>query len=349
MKQTYLSICFLFLMISYSYAQPQQPQFMVQNGTTSLYASTLQDAYNQAQPGGTIYVPAGNYTDMYLYKKVNIVGAGYNPDSSSATGITHINNLYFYADSSTVTGVSSNSFYFGASGISAKRCKLSFCSFAYWSTPSNISVEECVIGSNVFEFSSRVNGLNNSGFQNIEFKKCIFIGNNYYGIINNVNFVQFTNNIFMSASNPSYYVYTLSSVNNSIFNNNVFIIPPQYYYQFANYSSNNLFNNNLFTGASFALPGSSNNDIFGQDESTLFVNVPPQSNWSSAYNYNLSASSPGNNAGTDATDIGIYGTATPFKDGGIPFNPHFQVISVPSSVGAGSPLNITIQVQGQQN
>ena len=49
------------------------------------------------------------------------------------------------------------------------------------------------------------------------------------------------------------------------------------------------------------------------------------------------------------TDIGIYGTAEPFKDGGVPNNPHIQINSIGSSTNAEGDLPINIKVAAQDN
>ena len=89
-----------------------------------------------------------------------------------------------------------------------------------------------------------------------------------------------------------------------------------------------------------------NNQI---DVDPLFVNVS-STTFDYAYDYHLQATSPGKNAGTDGTDIGIYGGAYPFPSGGeVPWQtsikPYMPQILEMNVLNAVIPLNDTLQVQ----
>jgi len=65
--------------------------------------------------------------------------------------------------------------------------------------------------------------------------------------------------------------------------------------------------------------------------------------------YHLKADSPGKNAGKDGTDIGIYGGSYPWKEGSLPFNPHYQKIQVAPKTDNQGNLNVNIMVKAQDH
>ena len=112
------------------------------------------------------------------------------------------------------------------------------------------------------------------------------------------------------------------------------------------YSSNCTVENNIFK--SFSNSANSNcifrNNVNGgvngtdgqgnQGSGNYFDNLPLDSvfvNYNSSFglnyssNFQLRSNSPYLVAGTDGTDIGIYGGPFPWKEGSIPFNPHLSV------------------------
>jgi hypothetical protein len=77
-----------------------------------------------------------------------------------------------------------------------------------------------------------------------------------------------------------------------------------------------------------------------------FVDVPEQRTvFSYAYDFHLRADSPGKNAGTDGTDIGIYGGPFPWPDGG---SAPWQTSPVPAvpQITSLDTLNVVVPVNG---
>ncbi|MDL2314938.1 hypothetical protein LJC16_01625 [Bacteroidales bacterium OttesenSCG-928-C19] len=64
--------------------------------------------------------------------------------------------------------------------------------------------------------------------------------------------------------------------------------------------------------------------------------------------YRLKETCPGKNAGTDGTDIGIYGTEYPFKDSRIPSIPCFLNKSIASETEADGKLKVNITIEAQE-
>jgi len=90
------------------------------------------------------------------------------------------------------------------------------------------------------------------------------------------------------------------------------------------------------------------NSILGQTLANTFVNAPGTS-FVYGSNYHLLGTSPGKNYGTDGTDVGIYGTTTPYKDGAVPFNPHIMSKTISSELTPAGVLNVNVTVSAQDN
>jgi hypothetical protein len=158
--------------------------------------------------------------------------------------------------------------------------------------------------------------------------------------------VSFSNNIFFNLIGGEGGIVT----SNCLFENNIFLRntttgPTMFGY-------NNIFTNNLFVLSSDYATTSNpvfTGNIFEEPLANIFTNYTSGSAWSKTQNFRLKAGCNGIGLGTDGTDVGIYGSTAPFKDGGLPFNPHFKSVSIPNSTSADGKLNINITVQAQQN
>ena len=122
--------------------------------------------------------------------------------------------------------------------------------------------------------------------------------------------VLFTNNLFLSfVSNGN--VFT--NVSHAIFLNNIF-----YQGRSPLGCSSSTFNNNItFQTPNDTLPYGDNigaNNQIGVDPQFANVQGGP---FDLAYDYRLQPGSPAINAGSDGTDIGIYGGPAPFPAGGV--------------------------------
>lgn len=110
----------------------------------------------------------------------------------------------------------------------------------------------------------------------------------------------------------------------------------------------NAFYNNLFCpNISFPFggnPGTGN--IVNQPIDSIYV-----SHTFGSFNYNnnyqLRSNCLGNNAGSDGTDIGLFGTAYPYKPGAVPINPHIQTKIIAPNTDSQGNLNINIRVGAQ--
>jgi hypothetical protein len=111
-------------------------------------------------------------------------------------------------------------------------------------------------------------------------------------------------------------------------------------------STNNQVQNNLFTNT----PDLSGNTLTGNYFNVLQANVfMNYGNDGFKYSYNFHLKNPASYLGTDATQVGVYGSATPFKEGSVPVNPHIQTKSIAEQTNAEGKIPVQIKVAAQNN
>jgi hypothetical protein len=155
----------------------------------------------------------------------------------------------------------------------------------------------------------------------------------------------FKNNIQM------YYVCgggPLAYINNSSFQNNVMLFgwgPCGGNYFMSNCNTND-FQKNAFN-FSPGFPDGTNTgsgNWNGINPATFFLT---QSGYSFSYSHNYHLQAPATYIGTDATQIGLYGSGFPYKDGAVPINPHIQTKTVAPATTCSGELNINFKAAAQ--
>jgi hypothetical protein len=316
-----------------------QKLIAVQSGSQLTTYNTLTEAINAAPAGSDIYLPGGIFdAGLTIDKPLNIVGVGYNTSSTSATGISFINGSLLFtdnADGSSVTGIKFNA---GGNitannvdGFSIKRC---------WIPDGYIDLPAC---NNALISESCTFRISGNTATNILVDRCV-IGNLSNAVVFNI----FQNSLLCKNSVVFSNYWTLSDCSNNTFENSIFISTCGSPLIYGN-SSANQFTNCLFScdeGLLTSYNQLSTNCIFNQDIANIFVNHSGNS-FDINNDYHLIPTSPGNNAGTDGTDIGIYGTSQPFKDGGLPAYPHILFKSIAPATDQNGNLLINVQVEAQ--
>ncbi len=319
------------------------------NGGLTIYTD-LTIALAGAQNGDTLYLPGGTVycsSGVTINKTLTIIGAGHFPDSTAATYKTVIPTTVYVltgADNGSLSGIQCENLEFGT-GYSAQnvnnyrieRCKIGTLrpSQDNTSTSQNIQIYENVIENLV--------GSNYGwppvylGFSTAIFEKNIF------GTIQYEKVALFNNNIFYSPA----YTFTLSM---STFNNCIIIYTGSNQAFFIG-STNTIFNNTLVckndtNGLTLYYTGMSNNPVNSEYVGNTFINAA-SGIFSYSNNYHLKTTSNGHNAGTDGTDIGIFGTQFPAKDGAVPFNPHISSKSIGTVVSPSGTLSVDVKVSAQ--
>lgn len=149
-------------------------------------------------------------------------------------------------------------------------------------------------------------------------ENCVFLG----GLLANCPGVIVRNSVSTSTS------YICLNCPNGTFSNNVV-------------SANNVANSS--PGATFT------NNLTGVPSSTIFVSLGDPNTFNFNDDLRMAAGSPGIGAGTDGNDLGIYGSSSPYKDGAIPFNPHYRQAEIEPSTNTNGELPVNIRVAAQPN
>lgn len=334
--------------------------FVIERSGTTLTYTDLKKAVDALQDNDQLYIPPGvhnissykwtgydgnsNYTGtLVVNKKVSIYGAGYDEGANS----TIISNGKFMigkdASGTLVTGIrftGTNSSLHGfqldnVSNCLVSRCKTESSYFSLTGYGNNINISECDIywlstGSSSYYTSS--NG--NTGLK-ANFSKCRFRYSYIFksATVNNCLFHTMPNN-------------SSNMFENSTFSNNIIILSSSVTNAnctFYSSSTGNSFSYNLWVGGYVTSGASQNNtfknEIYREDYADVFVDP--------GNDYHLKAECSGKNAGSDGTDVGIFGTAIPFKESKLPSIPNFaiKVISPETDAAGKLPVNIVINAQ----
>ncbi|MBK9274559.1 MAG: hypothetical protein IPM49_08470 [Flavobacteriales bacterium] len=308
--------------------------------------SDLAAAVAAAQPDDHLYLSGGTFTvsgNIVVDKPLHFVGAGIHPDSSSVTTITTINTsgatqVHTAGSGSSFTGIRfSNTMQYGdgtanfsPTGIVFQRCE--FNSYAHLGAGSETVIDECIfrfrfygydgtalVTRSIFTYWGNATHAPISAFGTggLTMDHCTVIGGR---ITNSAN----------------------STVSNCIFTRN----SSAPFWQ----SSGSTITNNLcvFTSlTSNMTPGATNGNVLGLNAAdSLFVNEI-SGNYEFSDDLHLVAVSPGVGMATDGTDVGVYGTTTPYKPGAVPFNPHLRSAVVDPTTNMNGELPVNIRVAAQ--
>lgn len=338
MKQIIIISLFFFNGIIGAFAQNKTT--LIHNGTSTFFTGTTQftAAYTASVNGDTILLPGSLLTPPTLIdKKLSIIGVGFHPTATMATGITSLPanlNIGQNADSLLLQGIS-----IGGSVIITtnnkvdylriSRCKMWALNFpGTGTTPS----EHVIVSESIVTWEIEMSNAKNS-----EVNNCIVDGTIFGGSYNS-----FQNNIVMS--NGNYFNTLYGGINNSYFANNIFrrninSVTGQVYY--------NTFEKNIFTLTEATFGTNINlNNIFNVPLSTLFVNQTGTV-YNVTHDYHLNT--PALYIGTNGLQIGIYGGLYPVKDGYIPSLPHIISKIISSTTDANGQLSVQINVSAQNN
>ena len=313
----------------------QIPPIMVCNpaGNSCAPYTTLDDAFTNANPGDYIYLPGGTFTiTKTIDKEIHIYGAGFDANGTPATGVTSISGDFNMVDGSNNS--SFEGFYlngnFGNSYNNASEPN------PYES--KNITVKSCNINAfnGKFSFSKVINCISRSGSYFYMGKNNEILNSIFYNLLRGLENTLINHNVFVSGIEGDNYGHLLSlgDVNNSVIKNNISIYNfyfGSYWYTFNN---NSLINNIAGGYAWFNILNI--NDYFTTGNYSYGT-----SDW------HMKPDGAGHNAGDDGTDIGIYGGSTPWKEGGVPSNPHIFFKSIGNTTDGSGNLPVQIKVSAQ--
>jgi hypothetical protein len=307
--------------------------------------TSLQEAIDAASANDTIYVSGSttSYGGITIVKKLTLIGAGYNPNNQFnfnselntiglEIGMDNFGNPISNPTGTEIIGFKFHniiSYDHGINDIKLRRnWIISYINFY------NKTVSGWVIRNNILNNVTNSNNVTNTILvNNIITTGVGLFKSNTISISNNI-FTRSSGNAFSNVeyaivANNIIYGMSTAGCNYCTFNNNISIGGSQTTFNYAN----NTGQNNL------------------ENVNPLFVSVG-STTFSFEYDYHLQESSPGHGAGTDGTDIGIYGGTYPFPSGGavpwqtspMPALPQVLQMNILNSV---LPVNGTLQVQVQ--
>jgi hypothetical protein len=315
--------------------------------------TSLQTAIDAASLGDTLMIAGSttSYGAVTIAKPLVLVGAGYNNPYGNNTLLTSIDltrtSSSLGASGTKIMGIYFTSavyFYGSYSGgngstqvidnVLIERCRfVNAWVYFYNNSYHNDTIRNCLLSGNSLYFTS------GAGFTNVIIHNNIFDNPQISSYsANNLSTVCFRNNLLINKSTAVF-----ANVNSMIIENNIF------YGCEPTGCTNAAFTKNI-TYLCAAVPGAGNIGSGNIAANPLFVTYPPSGGaFSYSYDFHLQAGSPGKNAGTDLTDIGIYGGMLPYNVGANPHFPQMMELTLPSgsSVPAGGTLNVHFKARKQ--
>ena len=354
-KIIFLTFCFLGF-YGFTYTQVSHIRTVSSAANSPGRYVTLQAAIDSANVGDTIYVHGGGYNTMTVNKRLTFIGPGFNPQGQFTAQAT-IN--YIYLDNIVPSTSANGSKFIGLNigyiaikpieqfkidSILIERCRF------YTLIATNVLGDSWTFRNNLFQWGNYYTG----GSLSINFRKNIIIENNIFASVNgstqiqnsNDNTVFFFNNLFTGHfDNATEFL----SVSNARFENNIFYGKSPSTAASSNFA-NNIFFGNLVSNSLANLSDGLNNITLDPQ----FTTVPIDNSkyyFSYSNNYKLLPTSPGHNAGTDGTDIGIFGGQYPMPLNnliitGEPPIPQIYYMFIQNSViDPNTPINVNIKAR----
>ncbi|MDI6832294.1 MAG: hypothetical protein QMD02_00410 [Bacteroidales bacterium] len=337
MKKTFL-ILTIICVCCINFVQAQQKVALHSNGTTTIFGGSnpFTDAYNASANGDTIYLPGGNIPfPTTIDKGIVIIGAGFYPDSTTATNPTVSNAITLLigenADNLYMEGFEVNGAINFASSANIDNVvlkRLRFKSMSYLGTGNlceNHIVRECVITGDV----------NLSNCKSSMISNCIIDGRILNGIEMGI-----SNNLLLHNS-AAFSLYTINNVDNSYFSNNILLKPNN---SLVGSTELSTFEKNLYGYIPDVGSNTFVNNYEGVNLDSIFVNY---NGLLFNYSENYQLVNPLLYTGTDGNEVGIYGGFFPYKTAAVPKNPHIQIKNIAPTTNANGDLQIQIQVRAQ--
>jgi hypothetical protein len=305
----------------------QQISVVAPGGTTRLFTD-LNTAISEAADGSTVYLSGGSFRisdEAKITKKLNIIGIGHKAGNDNADGNTFIvGNLFFEggADASLVMGVYLNgTVHIGTAQTAVNSVQVRLCFITGSIQVRNADCMDTIINQNYIQ------GNSSGGNSNIKFTNNILFGiQTVNGGVIEHNIIAYYLGSYFNGNTSSSAPIINSQIKNNIYlrNNNI-------------YTSNCIVTNNMYT------------TTFGDNCITVSnwddVFEGPNNGINPSSNFALKGSE-GKNAGTDGTDVGIYG-GSGFSDTAMPPGPRIVSKRVAEQTDANGNLHVEIKVSAQ--
>jgi len=335
-------------------AQAQLQRIVLQGSGAPQVFTDINSALAAAQPNDKLYLSGGTFassTAITISIPLHFIGAGIQPDSTAVTGTTTINtspgqSIIFTtgASGSTFTGIRfdpGSDLHYGTSeadddptGVVFQRCVFQASLQLGISVPgasSSTLFDECIFHSYIwgFEgvtatFTRSIFDVGNTSIINFDsggllVSHCVFLGQTKFD--GNANMV--VENCIFTATYTTGPLYQCNNatVTNSLFTSSVIAADP-----------------NLISIA---------NQV-GVPAASIFVNETDGS-YQFTDDLHLAVGCGGIGAADDGTDIGLYGSSSPYKPGAVPFNPHFSSATIAPATNPNGDLPVNIHAAAQPN
>lgn len=355
MKQIHLFVCATAFGATI-HAHAQQPRIVVDHAGAAQVYSDLAEAILAAENNADIYLSGGNFLvpgGFALDKTLHFTGAGVHGDSTNATGVTILSttgNAYFRL----TTGANGSSF----NGIRFSTAGSNVC-FGLGTGAGDQNVESVEFHRCVFQQRVQLGAVAPAASSSA-FTECIF--NN---LLNGYDATaQFTRCIFDYQAGTGAEISGFSTGGLTMINcvglgtrvgncegahvsNSVFTRTTAPFWQ----SSGMTMTNNLLVSDALISNMSGfteSGNILNVPVGTIFVNEG-DTDYQFSDDLHLQGTCPGVGAGTDGTDVGIYGTASPYKEGAIPHTPHFRQVGVAPGTDASGNVHVNVRLAAQTN
>ena len=314
--------------------------------------TTVEAAVAAAQPDDKLYFSGGTFTApaaLTISTPLHFIGAGTSPDSAAVTNPTIIGTMAGNiiittgASGSTFTGIR-----FSAAG------DLQYGTSAADDDPTGLVFERCSFDGRVIVHNST-----DAGSSSTVFNECV-LRSNLYGLPGTL--VSLTRCVLDYQQGTGAEVSgfdggaltmdhciglgtRIGNSTNCIVSNSIFTRTSAPFWQ----SGGMVLTNNLLVSGSLVSnmsPGSAVGNVLGVAITDIFISED-NSDFDWYDDLHLQATSVGVGMATDGTDVGIHGTSSPFKPGGVPYNPHFRSATIAPATDANGDLPVNIRVAAQ--
>ncbi len=343
-----------------SVALAQLPRIVVQGAGGPEVFTDFSAAVAAAQANDHIYLSGGTFSfdgGLVIDKPLHLIGAGINPDSAQVTGVTtlaSITNAEPLILTSAASGSSFTGIFFHTEMGSSHTLQIRFGTSNADDQPTGVLFQRCRFTQHVqlaydddSEASSEVTVFDECIFHNALWgiargatvTRCIFdaLSDGLYAI-------RYFQNGGLLVENCTLLGSVMANVYNGTIRNCISTSPSYFGYDMAGTTITNC------VIAAPTLSGfgavTASNNILNADPATFFLSET-NDNYEFSDDLHLAPGCVGIGYGTDGTDLGIHGTATPYKPGAVPLNPHYRsaVIDPSTTVAGDLPVNIRVASQ----
>lgn len=330
-----------------SAAQAQLQRIVLQGSGAPQVFTDINLALAAAQPNDKLYFSGGVFNvtgNLVVDKPLHFIGAGISPDSSTVTNTTSISptgavQVHTAASGSSFTGIrflntmqyGDGAASFSPTGIVFQRCE--FISYAHLGSGSTTVIDECVFRFRLYGYDGEATvtrsiftyggtathqPISEFGTGGLTMDHCTVIN----GRVSNSANSTISNCIFTRTSSAPFWQ-----------------------------SGGSVLTNNLIASTALVsnmTPSAESGNVLGVPVADIFINEA-NSNFDWTDDLHLQATSVGVGMATDGTDVGIYGTNSPYKPGGVPYNPHFRSAAIAPATNDDGDLPVNIRVAAQPN